>query len=188
MNRRYIYMNITVYLGASEGNDPILSKAVRELGEWIGASGNALVYGGSKNGLMGMIAKSVLDAGGKVTGVEPQFFMDKGFQYDGLTRLIVTKDMSERKNKMIELGDAFIAFPGGTGTLEEIAEVMSKVSLKQLEAPCILYNLNGYYDSLKELLLHMQEKGLSSKERQQGIYFAKNLEEIKGIIQHENKR
>ena len=102
-------MNITVYLGANEGNDPSLRKAVQELGTWIGASGNALVYGGTKTGLMGEIAKSVLDAGGNVTGVEPQFFMDEGFQYDGLTELIVTKDMSERKNKMIELGDAFIA-------------------------------------------------------------------------------
>ena len=130
----------------------------------------------------------MLDAGGRAIGVEPQIFIDQGFEYDRLTELIVTKDMTERKMKMIELGDAFIAFPGGTGTLEEIAEVMSKVSLKWLSAPCILYNLNGYYDSLKELLLHMQEKGLSSKERQEGIYFAKNLEEIKGIIQHENKR
>ncbi len=85
-------MNITVYLGANEGNDPSLRKAVQELGTWIGASGNALVYGGSKTGLMGEIAKSVLDAGGNVTGVEPQFFMDEGFQYDGLTELIVTKD------------------------------------------------------------------------------------------------
>lgn len=84
-------------------------------------------------------------------------------QYEKLTELIVTKNMEERKAKMIELGDAFIAFPGGTGTLEEIAEVMSKVSLKHLEAPCILYNLNGYYNSLKELLEHMIEKGLSTK-------------------------
>lgn len=181
-------MNITVYLGANEGNDPLLKEAVRELGTWIGSSGNTLIYGGSKNGLMGEVAESVLDAGGRVIGVEPQIFIDQGFEYDRLTELIVTKDMTERKTKMIELGDAFIAFPGGTGTLEEIAEVMSKVSLKWLSAPCILYNLNGYYDSLKELLLHMQEKGLSSKERQEGIYFAKNLEEIKGIIQHENKR
>ena len=115
-------------------------------------------------------------------GVEPQFFIDKEFQYDGLTELIITKDMSERKNKMIELGDAFIAFPGGTGTLEEIAEVMSKVSLKQLDAPCILYNLNGYYNSLKDLLDHMICKGLSSKERQAGIYFADNIEGIKQIL------
>lgn len=179
-------MNITVYLGANEGNDPSLRKAVQELGTWIGASGNALVYGGSKTGLMGEIAKSVLDAGGNVTGVEPQFFMDEGFQYDGLTELIVTKDMSERKNKMIELGDAFIAFPGGTGTLEEIAEIMSKVSLKQLDAPCILYNSNGFYKDLKALLNHMIEMGLSSKERQEGIYFAESLEQIKHILSKED--
>ena len=179
-------MNITVYLGANEGNDPSLRKAVQELGTWIGASGNALVYGGSKTGLMGEIAKSVLDAGGNVTGVEPQFFMDEGFQYDGLTELIVTKDMSERKNKMIELGDAFIAFPGGTGTLEEIAEIMSKVSLRQLDAPCILYNLNGFYKYLKALLNHMIEMGLSSKERQEGIYFAESLEQIKHILSKED--
>ena len=90
--------------------------------------------------------------------------------------------MSERKNKMIELGDAFIAFPGGTGTLEEITEVMSKVSLKQLDAPCILYNLDGYYSSLKELLNHMIEKEFSSKQRQEGIFFADNLEDIKQIV------
>lgn len=175
-------MNITVYLGANEGNDPRLRKSVEELGTWIGSSGNALVYGGSKSGLMGAIADSVLQAGGKVTGIEPQFFIENELQHDGLTRLIVTKDMAERKAKMIELGDAFIAFPGGTGTLEEIAEVMSKVSLKHLDGPCILYNLNGYYDDLKALLLKMIDKGLSSKERQEGIYFAEDLDEIKQIL------
>lgn len=175
-------MNITVYLGASDGNDPCLRKSVEELGTWIGNSGNALIYGGSKSGLMGAIADSVLKAGGEVTGVEPQFFIESEIQHDGLTRLIVTKDMSERKNKMIELGDAFVAFPGGTGTLEEITEIMSKVSLKHLDAPCILYNLNGYYDGLKELLAHMIEKDLSSKARQDGIYFAENLDDIKRIL------
>lgn len=175
-------MNITVYLGALEGNDPSLKKAVRELGNWIGKSGNALVYGGSRSGLMGEIADSVLSSGGEVTGVEPQFFIDRCAQHERLTKLIVTKDMAERKTKMIELGDAFIAFPGGTGTLEEITEVMSKVSLKQLDAPCILYNLNGYYNSLKELLEHMTEMGLSSKERQSGIYFAEDLSQIQDII------
>lgn len=83
---------------------------------------------------------------------------------------------------MIELGDAFIAFPGGTGTLEEITEVMSKVSLKHLDAPCIFYNLNGYYNALQALLGHMIEKGLSSEERQEGIYFAGDLEEIRHIL------
>lgn len=175
-------MNITVYLGAFEGKNPILADTVKELGTWIGKSGNSLVYGGSKSGLMGLIAESVLSAGGKVTGVEPQFFIDKEFQYEGLTELIITKDMAERKSKMIELGDAFIAFPGETGTLEEISEVMSKVSLKQLDAPCILYNLDGYYDSLKALLSHMIDMGLSSEERQKGIYFADSLEQIKEIF------
>ena len=174
-------MNITVYLGANEGNDPALRRAVEELGTWIGVSGNALVYGGSKSGLMGILADSVLNAGGEVTGVEPQFFIESEFQHGGLTRLIVTQDMSERKNKMIELGDAFIAFPGGTGTLEEISEVMSKVCLKHLNAPCILYNLNGYYNDLKALLNLMIEKGLSSAERQRGISFAENLEDIKRL-------
>ena len=138
-------MHITVYLGANEGNDPCLRKAVEELGAWIGNRGHALVYGGSQSGLMGILADSVLTAGGEVIGVEPQFFIKNELQHDGLTKLIVIKNMSERKNKMIALGEAFIAFPGGTGTLEEIAEVMSKVSLKQLHAPCLIYNLNGYY-------------------------------------------
>lgn len=175
-------MNITVYLGANEGNDPGLRKAVEELGTWIGSSGNALIYGGSRSGLMGALADSVLLSGGAVTGVEPRCFIESEFQHDGLTELIVTEDMAERKRKMIELGDAFIAFPGGTGTLEEIAEVMSKVSLKHLDAPCILYNLNGYYHALQSLLEQMIEKGLSSKARQEGIYFAESLEEIRRIL------
>ena len=176
-------MHITVYLGANEGNDPALGQAVQALGQWIGRNGNTLVYGGSKTGLMGRLAKSALEAGGEVIGVEPQFFMDEGVQYEGLTELIVTRDMTARKEKMIALGDAFIAVPGGTGTLEEITEVMSKVSLKQLDAPCILYNLNGYYNDMKALLHHMIEKGLSSEDRQQGIYFAEDLAQIRKILE-----
>ena len=138
-------MHITVYLGASCGTDPHLAQAVRELGAWIGAAGHTLVYGGSKTGLMGLLAQSALEQGGSVIGVEPECFMAQDLQYDGLTQLIVTRSMAERKAKMIQLGDAFIAFPGGTGTLEEITEVMSQVSLGQLSAPCILYDLDGYY-------------------------------------------
>ena len=175
-------MNITVYLGASEGNDPSLKVAVRELGTWIGQSGNRLVYGGSKTGLMGELAESVLMAGGEVTGVEMRYFVEQGVQYDGLTEMIITESMPERKTRMIALGEAFIAFPGGTGTLEEISEVMAKVALGQLSAPCILYNLNGYYNGLKTLLSHMIDMGLSTKERQEGIYFVENLDEIKQIL------
>ena len=176
-------MNITVYLGANPGSDPALRDAVRRLGTWIGASGHALVYGGSKSGLMGELAESVLQAGGEVTGVEPRFFVDAGYVYDAITRLIVTEDMARRKAKMIELGDAFIAFPGGTGTLEEIAEVMSKVSLGHLDAPCILYNLNGYYDALKAQLARMIELGLSTPEKQAAIRFADSLDEIRAILE-----
>lgn len=175
-------MNITVYLGANKGNDDSLERAAKELGQWIGESGNALVYGGSKTGLMGILAESAVESGGKVTGVEPEMFIQSEVQYDGVTELIVTKDFPERKRKMIELGDAFIAFPGGTGTLEEIAEVISQTALEQLDAPCILYNLNGYYDGLKALLFHMIEMGLSTEERQKQIYFAENLADIKAIL------
>ena len=155
-------MHITVYLGASCGTDPHLAQAVRELGAWIGAAGHTLVYGGSKTGLMGLLAQSALAQGGSVIGVEPECFMAQELQYDGLTQLIVTRSMAERKSRMIELGDAFIAFPGGTGTLEEITEVMSQVSLGQLSAP--LHPLrsgrlllppegpSGPYDRLRSLL------------------------------------
>ena len=180
-------MNITVYLGSTEGKNPAFKQAVAELGNWIGESGNSLVYGGSKTGLMGVLAKSVLDAGGAVTGVETQFFVDANVQYEGLTELIVLPDMAERKTKMIELGDAFIAFPGGTGTLEEITEIMSKLSLDQLDAPCILYNLNGYYNGLKELLENMIRMGLSSEEKQRGVYFAESLENIRRILETHEK-
>ena len=175
-------MNVTVYLGSTPGNDPALMKAVRELGTWIGENGHDLVYGGSRCGLMGMLAESVLASGGKVTGVEPKFFVDAGFVYDDITTLYVTQDMSERKAKMIELGDAFIAFPGGTGTLEEIAEIMSKVALRHLSAPCILYDLNGYYTGLRMLLDQMLASELSTPEKLSGIIFARSLDEIAAAL------
>ena len=140
-------MNITVYLGSNEGKDPVLKTAVRELGTWIGKNDHTLIYGGSKRGLMGELAESVLMADGKVTGV------------------------------------AFIAFPGGTGTLEEISEIMSKIVLGHLAAPCIVYNLNGYYDDLRRLLDHMVEMELASEESLQGVTFAGNLGEIVEILE-----
>lgn len=175
-------MNITVYLASSPGKDPSLKEAVIELGQWIASNGHCLVYGGSINGLMGILAKSVKDKGGKVIGVEPRFFIEMGFVNEDLDELFVTENMAQRKGKMIELGEAFIALPGGTGTLEEIAEVMSMVSLGHLKAPCIIYNLNGYYNDLKRQLEKMVEEGLSSASRQQGIFFADDLGQIEKII------
>lgn len=175
-------MNITVYLGANQGNDDKFKKAIEELGTFIGARGDTLIYGGSKSGLMGVLADSVLALKGSVIGVEPQMFIDCQYQHESISELIITKDMPERKSKMIELGDAFIAFPGGTGTLEEITEIMSLVSLKQIDSPCILYNLDGYYDALKELLNTMIFYGFSSESRQKGIYFANSLSDIEQIL------
>lgn len=175
-------MNITVYLGANHGSHDKFRKAVEELGAFIGSRGDTLVYGGSKSGLMGTLADSVLASGGDVIGVEPQMFIELQYQHEFISELIITENMSERKAKMIELGDAFIAFPGGTGTLEEITEIMSLVSLGQIDSPCILYNLDGYYDSVKELLDTMIYNGFSTKERQQGIYFADTLSDIEKIL------
>lgn len=114
-------------------------------------------------------------------------FVEKELQHNALTKLIVTADMPERKAKMVELGDAFIGFPGGTGTLEEITEIMSLVSLKLIDSPCILYNLDGYYEGLKELLDTMISYELSSKERQEGIFFASSIFEIEEILRSARK-
>ena len=175
-------MNITVYLGASSGNEKSFKQAIRELGTWIAQSGNTVVYGGSKAGLMGDLAESALLSGGKVIGVEPQFFIDAGYEYNDVTELIVTEDMSQRKAKMIALGDAFIAFPGGTGTLEEISEVISKVCLNQLHAPVIIYNLNGYYDHLKALFENMIETNLLDAKKIEAVHFVSDLEDIKNLL------
>lgn len=180
--RREDVVNITVYLGANAGNDPSLAAAVRELGAWIGTSGNSLVYGGSRAGLMGELADAALAAGAEVTGVEPKEFIERDLQHGGITRLIVTRDIPERRAKMIELGDAFIAFPGGTGTLEEIAEIISGVCLDHIEQPCLLYNLGGFYDELEALLAKMVRLGLSTTERQRGIHFAATLDELVGYL------
>ena len=175
-------MNITVYCGSNFGDNPHFEEAARNLGAWIARAGHTLVYGGSSVGLMGAVSRAAIEGGALVIGVEPAFFIEAGVAQHDLTELFVCDTMGERKAKMIELGEAFIALPGGTGTLEEITEVMSKVSLRHLSAPCILYDLNGYYEPLRELLRRMIDAGLSSAERQRGIYFAANLDEIRAIL------
>ena len=178
-------MNITVYLGANTGHDAIWAEAVRELGNWIGSSSHQLIYGGSKAGLMGELAQSVLDSGGRVIGVEPQFFIDAYLQLEGIDELIVVPDMSTRKAKMMQLGDAFIAFPGGTGTLEEISEIMSAVCIGLTDKPCIIYNLNHYYDHLKALLDHMLEEGFIRPSAFERIHFVSGLEQIRQLLSSE---
>ena len=152
---------------------------------WAHGSGKAattLSTADRRSGSWGFSQRRALDAGAQVTGVEPQFFIDQAVQLDTITRLIVTDTMAERKAKMIELGDAFIAFPGGSGTLEEVSEVMSMLSLSHLDAPCIIYNLDGYYNHLKAQINLMIEKGFSTPERLKHVHFASNLNDVKGIL------
>ena len=121
-----------------------------------------------------------------MTGIEAQMFVDKGVAHHNLTQLVVVPNIVERRTRIIELGDVFIAFPGVTGTLEEISEVVSKICLDQLDQPCIFYNLNGFYDDMKAFLQRTVDAGFSTTERQHGIYFASDLAEIERIIATHN--
>lgn len=175
-------MNIVVYLGSSEGKKPIYKEAVIALGKRIGKSGNTLVYGGSKAGLMGYLAEAVMSEKGEVIGVEPEFFIKDGVQQLNLTELIVTDTMSERKQKMMDLGDAFIAFPGGIGTLEEITEVTTLLFLGKLSKPVIVYNLDGFYDIFKEQFEHMAEEGFVQRKDIEKLHFVESLDDIAEIL------
>lgn len=171
-------MNITVYCGSNPGNDPLFSEAAHELGAWIAASGNRLVYGGSSVGLMGIVSKSVLEGGGEVIGIEPKFFIDAGVAQHELTELIVVDNMSQRKAKMIELGDVFIALPGGVGTLEEISEIMVRVRLNLTPAPCYFLNIDGFYDPLKALIQAMVDKGFMPGFSWSDYLFPESVEDL----------
>ena len=160
------------------GNDPKYLREVIRLGSWIGRSGHRLIYGGSRIGLMGELAEAVLQAGGEVIGVEPGFFVDSCLQHDGINELIVTDTMAERKAIMIERGDAYIAFPGGTGTLEEIAEVMSQIRLGHNDRPCFILNLDGFYDPLKVMLDRMVSEGFLDTDSRSRFLFADDTDEI----------
>ena len=175
-------MNITVYLGSARGKDPKYAQEVIKLGTWIGRAGHRLIYGGSRIGLMGELAEAVLQAGGEVIGIEPGFFVETCLQHDGITELIVTETMAERKAKLIEMGDAFIAFPGGTGTLEEIAEVMSQVRLGHNDKPCMILNIDRYYVPLKELLDHMVDEGFLDQESRDKFLFPEDIESISQLL------
>ena len=144
-------MNIVVFAGSMSGGSPEYVKGARELGEWIAKTGNTLVYGAGKEGMMGAVCEGALSAGGKVVGIIPQFMVDKGWFNPNVTEAIFTDDMSERKNNMYEMGDAFVALPGGAGTLDEIAEAVMWLSLESFDKPVVLYNINGFYNELFEI-------------------------------------
>ncbi|WP_165246932.1 TIGR00730 family Rossman fold protein [Adlercreutzia sp. ZJ141] len=177
-------MNITVYCGSNPGKDPLFIQAAHDLGTWIANAGHALVYGGSSIGLMGAVSQATIDAGGQVYGVEPQFFIDAGVAQHDLTELYVVQTMSERKEKMIELGDAFVALPGGVGTLEEISEITSRIRLGMNPSECYFLNINGFYNPLQMLLCEMHEQGFLDQIDLDRIHFPKNLEQLAALIEH----
>lgn len=151
---------ICVYCASSPGNDPAIQASARVLGELLAAEGLGLVYGGGSVGLMGLVADTVMAAGGTVTGVIPTQLFPREIAHRGLTELVEVGSMHERKTKMFELADAFIALPGGFGTLEELTEVTTWAQLGIHHKPIGVLNVGGYYDALLVFLDHCVVKGL----------------------------
>lgn len=177
-------MNIVVYCGASNGNDPVYRQTAKNLGEWIADQKHTLIYGGGKAGLMGVIADSVIDKKGKVIGVMPTFLMERELAHSKLTKMYSVKTMSERKQKMLDLGDACIALPGGPGTLEEITEMISWSRVGQNPNPCILFNENGFYDPLKNLYDSMVDSEFLTQNDRDKTLFSNSLKEINQFIKN----
>lgn len=150
---------ICVFCGSSEGNDLAITAAAEKLGKIFVERNITLVYGAAKIGVMGVIAKSVLDNKGKVMGVIPNFLKKKEVVHLGLTELITTDNMHQRKLKMQENSDGFIALPGGMGTLEELFEIITWLQLGLHSKPIGLLNVNGFYNDLVKMLETMVRKG-----------------------------
>jgi uncharacterized protein (TIGR00730 family) len=151
--------SICVYCGSSPGNDPLYLEAAQTFGRTLAREDIKLVYGGGGIGLMGAIADATLKAGGNVTGIIPDFLVARERALDGEHGVIVTNDMHERKRTMFELADAFVAMPGGIGTLEELVEQMTWIQLGRHKKPLLLLNINGFWEPLVALLGHQQQQG-----------------------------
>ncbi|MBE9016757.1 TIGR00730 family Rossman fold protein [Chroococcidiopsis sp. CCALA 051] len=143
--------SICIFCGSSTGNRSIYQEAAQAMGEAIARRGLSLIYGGGNVGLMGMVADAALAAGGEAIGVIPKFLVDKEIAHNGLTQLHVVDSMHDRKALMTELADAFIALPGGYGTLEEFCEILTWAQLGLHQKPQGLLNVEGYYDPLLQL-------------------------------------
>lgn len=178
-------MNIAVYLGSNNGNDPKYIQIAKELGAWIGDTGNCLVYGGAAWGLMGALADVALKHGAPVIGVIPNFIKDKGALYPKLTTLEVVETMSQRKQRMIDLSDVAIALPGGPGTLEEITEVISLCRLKQTSKQCFLYNYNEFWGDLRNLFIKMIDQGFLKPDELSQVHFVESIDEIAELLLQE---
>ncbi|ASB87247.1 TIGR00730 family Rossman fold protein [Bacillus sonorensis] len=171
---------VCVYSGSNMGENPEYKRKAAELGAFMAEKGLRLVYGGSRMGLMGVIADTVLENGGEVIGVMPKGLFKGEVVHQQLTELIEVSGMHERKAKMMELSDGFIAMPGGFGTFEELFEVLCWAQIGIHQKPIGLYNISGYFEPLLEMLKHSVQEGFSNESHLQLIYASSKAEELIG--------
>ncbi len=157
-------MKLAVFCGSRSGSDPVFVAEARRLGEFMAHQGVDLVFGGGHVGLMGTVADAVLSAGGRAYGVIPEHLRDRELAHQALTELHVVRTMHERKARMAELADGFVALPGGIGTLEEIFEAWTWAQLGYHRKPCALYNVKGFYDPLLAMVSSMQAQDFLKQE------------------------
>jgi uncharacterized protein (TIGR00730 family) len=169
---------ICVYCGSGPGTDPAFVAAARELGRLLAESGIGLVYGGGSVGLMGELAIAVLDGGGHVTGVIPEFLTRKERLLHDSQEIIVTADMHERKRSMFERADAFVALPGGIGTLEELVEQLTWAQLGRHRKPILIANIAGFWDPLCALIDHMRDMNFLHNEAAINLLVADRVGDI----------
>jgi uncharacterized protein (TIGR00730 family) len=166
MMGRVTMQAVCVFCGSSFGDKPIYRETAERMGRTLAERGLTLVYGGGNVGLMGVMADAALEAGGRVVGVIPQALVEWEVAHDGLTELVVVQSMHERKARMAEASDAFIALPGGYGTLEELCEVLTWSQLGLHKKPCGVLNVEGYYDPLLALFERaVQDRFLGAEHR-----------------------
>ena len=169
---------ICVYCGSGPGTDPAFIESARAFGAILAKNGVGLVFGGGAVGMMGAIAKSVLDHGGTVTGIIPEFLVAREHAMRGTDNLIVTRDMHERKRKMFEMADAFVAMPGGIGTLEEVVEQITWVQLGRHRKPILLANIKNFWEPLCALIDHMKSLEFIREDLSFDLLVADRVEDI----------
>ena len=180
-------MKICVFCGSSMGNDPRYKEAAEQLGEVLAQHDCALYYGGASVGLMKIIADKMLEKGKEVVGIIPKLITDMEIAHEGVTKMIETETMSERKLMLIDESDAFIAMPGGFGTLDEIFEVVVLNQLRITDKPIALYNVLNYYDSLLQFIDHAVSQGFIRKEHRDNIIVSDDPETLfKGLSKHKS--
>ncbi len=178
--------NLCVFCGSSSGFHPIYQKAAVKLGIKLAEENLRLIYGGGGVGLMGILANTVMEHGGYVTGVIPKFLYDKEVGLDDCTDLHIVDSMHERKQMMAELSHGFIALPGGIGTLEELFEIFTWSQLALIKKPVAIYNVNHFYDDLINHLNHMVKEGFLKDNNLSSLIISHNIHELIAKIQAYN--